>query len=184
LKGIYQFKKEYRGYFFQDNFNLEFSFPPDYPEKIPFVNELDNKIHVKFHRNPDGCLCLCTPVEQYLVFTKEPTLENFINNILNPYLLSWLWYQRFNEMPWGERQHGIKGLIESYQELLKLRGSEHTIQFMVEFIKNEIHHKQDCPCGSGFSFKRCHKNIIIDLENNLPKGQLICDFIAILGMLI
>jgi len=87
-------------------------------------------------------------------------------------------------MPWGERQHGIKGLIESYQELLKLRGLNHTTQFMIEFIKNEIHHKQHCPCGSGLSFKRCHRNIIIDLENNLPKGQLICDFIAILGMLI
>jgi len=183
LKGVYQFKKEYRGYSFQDNFNLEFDFSSNYPEKLPLVKELDNKIPATFHRNPDGCLCLCTPVEQYLIFFKEPTLEIFINNLLNPYLLSWLWAQRFNEMPWGERRHGIKGLIESYQELLKLRNFKHTMQFMVEYIKNEIHHKQDCPCGSGLPFKKCHRNVIINLENSLPKGQIICDFITILGMI-
>ena len=84
-------------------------------------------------------------------------------------------------MPWGERRHGSIGIIESYQELLNLRNIKHTIQFMVGFIKNEIHHKQDCPCGSGFSFKKCHRNLISKLENSLPQGQLIFDFIITLG---
>ena len=179
LKGVYQFKMDYRGYSFQDNFNLEFVFPPNYPEKIPLVRELDSKIPSMFHRNPDGCLCLCTPVEQYLIFSKEPTLENYIYSLLNPYLLSWLWYQRFNEMPWGERHHGVKGLIESYQELLKLRNIKHTIHFMYKFVYNRIHNKQECPCGSGLLYKNCHKSIIIDIENYFPKGRLVYDFISI-----
>jgi hypothetical protein len=184
LKGTYHFEEEYRDEYFKDSFKLEIYFPPDYPEKTPLVKELDNKIPSTFHRNPDGCLCLCTPVEQCLVFSKEPTLENFIKNLLNPYLLCWLWYQRKNKMPWGERKHGIMGLIESYQELLKLIDIKHTIQFMVEFIKNRIHHTQNCPCGSGLSFKRCHGNIILELENNLSRGQLIHDFIFILGVVL
>jgi len=181
LKGIYRFQTKYKGEPFNDFFNLEFYFPPDYPENLPFVKELDNKIPATFHRNPDKSLCLCTPIEQYLVFMKEPTLENFMYNLLNPYLLSWLWYARFNKMPWGERRHGPMGIVESYQELLNLRDSKHTIQFMVDFIKNEIHQKQGCPCGSGLVYKRCHKNLIIKLENCLPKGQLIYDFLIILG---
>jgi hypothetical protein len=184
LKGIYRFEEEYRDEIFKDSFKLEINFPPDYPEKPPLVKELDNKIPLTFHRNPDGCLCLRTPVEQYLVFSKVPTLENFMKNLLNPYLLSWLWYQRFTEMPWGERKHGILGLVESYKDLLKLKNCKHTIQFMVEFIKNEIHHRKDCPCGSGLSLKRCHGNIILELEHNLPRGQLIHDFIFILGGLL
>lgn len=181
LKGIYLFKTEYEGEPFHDSFNLEFHFPQNYPEKLPIVKELDNKIPATFHRNPDKSLCLCTPIEQYLVFSKKPTLENFIYNLLNPYILSWLWYQRFYKMPWGERSHGSTGIVESYQELLNLRGLKHAKQFMAEYIYNKIHQKQDCPCGSGLPFKRCHRNIIVKLENWLPKGQLIHDFIYILG---
>ena len=84
-------------------------------------------------------------------------------------------------MPWGERRHGPMGLVESYQELLKLRSLKHTILFMIEFIRNGIHQKQSCPCGSGLSIKKCHGNTIIKLENCLPRGQLIRDFIYILG---
>jgi hypothetical protein len=181
LKGIYQFKTEYRGVPFQDSFNLEITFPADYPEKLPSVKELDNKIPALFHRNPDGCLCLCAPVEEYLTFFQNPTLENYVLNLLNPYLLSWLWYDKFNEMPWGERKHGYIGLVESYQELLRLKDIRQTISFMVEFVKNKIHHRESCPCGSGLSFKRCHRNIIFEYESSLPKGQLIFDFISIIG---
>jgi hypothetical protein len=160
---------------------LEINFPVDYPDKPPIVKELNNKIPASFHRNPDGYLCLCTPVEQHLTFFQSPTLENFMLNLLNPYLLSWLWYDRFNEMPWGERKHGDIGLIESYRDLLKLKDIRHTISFMVEFVKNKLHHKENCPCGSGRLFRKCHGNIIYKYEYSLPKGQLINDFIVILG---
>jgi len=181
LKGFYQFKTEYRGILFQDSFNLEINFPVDYPEKSPTVKELDNKIPAFFHRNSDGYLCLCTPVEQHLTFSQAPTLENFMLNLLNPYLLSWLWYDRFNKTPWGERKHGYIGLVESYQDLLKLNDIRHTISFMVEFVKNKLHHKENCPCGSGRLFRKCHGNIVLKYENSLPQGQLFYDFIFILG---
>ena len=84
-------------------------------------------------------------------------------------------------MPWGERSHGLMGLIESYQELLKLKDIQQTIRFMIEFIKNEIHYNHGCPCESGLSLNHCHGSIIQKLENNLPKGQLIHDFLFILG---
>jgi hypothetical protein len=181
LKGDYHFGTEYRGISFQDTFNLEFNFPPDYPENLPVVKEIDNKIPNLFHRFTDGSLCLCTTAEQYLIFSKQPTLENYIKNLVNPYLLSWLWYQRFNEMPWGERSHGGRGLLESYQELLQISDQQCVIIFMVKFVKNEIYQKQECPCGSGLPFKKCHRNILFQLQNYLPKGQMILDFIKIIG---
>jgi hypothetical protein len=180
LKGTYHFSKDYRGENFKDTFNLEINFPPDYPEKSPLVKELDSKIPATFHRNPDGCLCLCAPAEQYLVFSKEPTLENYIKNLLDPYLLSWLWYERFNEMPWGERSHGSIGLLESYQELMGLINSKETAFLITKFITNKIGRNDICPCGSGLSFKKCHRKIIFKLENSLPKEQLIHDFNHIL----
>jgi len=183
LKGVYHFKTEYRSISFQDSFNLEFNFPINYPEKPPNVKELDYKIPNTFHRFTNGYLCLCAPVEQQIIFSQDPTLENFILNILNPYLLSWLWYNRFNEMPWGEREHGILGLIESYRDLLKLNDIRHTISFMRGFVNNKIHNKEYCPCGSGRLFRKCHGNIVYKYECSLPKDQLIRDFIFITWVL-
>jgi hypothetical protein len=180
LKGIYHFKTEYRDIVFQDSFNLEFNFPQNYPENIPIVKELDKKIPDKFHHFTNGYLCLCTPLEQWLIFSKKPTLENYIKNLLNPYLLNWLWYAKYNEMPWGERNHGPMGLVQSYQEILNINDFDHTILFMIKFLRNEIYQRQECPCGSGLPFRKCHKTIINKIANRLPQGQIDADFRSIL----
>jgi len=84
-------------------------------------------------------------------------------------------------MPWGEREHGPMGLVESYQDLLKLKDIRHTIYFMLEYIENEIHHKENCPCGSGRLYRKCHRNTVLKFENSFPQQrQLIHDFIFIL----
>jgi hypothetical protein len=180
LKGIYQFKIDYRGHNFKDNFNLEFIFPSDYPESFPIVKELDMKIPDTFHRFTNGYLCLCTPSEQWMIFSKKPTLENYIENLVNPYLLSWLWYEKFNEMPWGERQHGPMGLVESYQELLKIDSFQQTKIFLNRFLMNQIDKKDECPCGSGQIIKKCHKTKVTKLTNRLPKKRLLDDFLIIM----
>ena len=82
-------------------------------------------------------------------------------------------------MPWGERQHGLIGIVESYQELLKLKDFQQTILLIKNFVMGKIDRNDDCPCNSGYSFKKCHRKIIIRLENSLPKGQLVYDFISI-----
>jgi len=182
LKGYYNFQTEYKGIYFQDSFNLEFTFPSDYPEKLPFVKELDNKIPNTFHHFKNGILCLCAPSEQWLIFSKNPALENYITNLVNPYLLSWLWFKKFNKMPWGERQHGPKGIIESYQELLRLNDPQKAIYFLGMFIMNKIYNRGECPCGSGLQFRKCHKTIITKLTNRLPMEYIIRDFEIILGV--
>jgi hypothetical protein len=107
------------------------------------------------------------------IFSRVPRLENYIRNLLNPYLLGWLWYQQFNEMPWGERTHGLSGLVESYQELLNIKNRQCLLDFMYKYIRKKLFQRQDCPCGSGLPFKKCHKNLIIRLENCLPDEQLL-----------
>jgi len=180
LKGIYQFKTIYRDVPFSDCFNLELYFSPDYPNEIPMVREVDNKIPHTFHQFAGGFFCLCTPSEQWLVFSKRPTLENFILNLVNPYLLSWMWYDQFNEMPWGERQHGPKGIIESYQDLLKVESPRHTIHFLGKLIMGGIGKNDDCPCGSGLTFRKCHKSKVDRLSNRLPNEHLLHDLMIIL----
>jgi hypothetical protein len=79
----------------------------------------------------------------------------------------------------GERCHGPMGLVQSYQELLNIKDLDHTILFMIKFLRNEINQRQECPCGSGLPFRKCHKSIINRIQ--LPQGQLCADLINILG---
>ena len=176
LKGNYQFKTVYRGEPFQDNFNLEFHFPPNYPDNIPIVKELDYKIPITFHKFTDNSLCLGTPSEQCLIFSEEPTIDNFIKNLVNPYLLSWLWYKRFNEMPWGEYEHGAIGLLKSYQKLFKLTNPKNIIYFLKRIVFDNLSRMDDCPCGSGIPFKKCHYKIVINFINKLSKEHLMHDY--------
>ena len=143
------------------------------------MKELDNKIPATFHHFTNGVLCLCAPVEQQLIFSKKPTLENYIKNLVNPYLLSWLWYEKFNEMPWGERQHGPVGIIESYQYLFKLENPQQTIYFLKKFLMNEIDNRGECPCGSGLPFRKCHKTVVMKVTNRLPMDYIIHDLLNI-----
>jgi len=88
-------------------------------------------------------------------------------------------------MPWGERQHGSMGLVESYQELLRFNDFQHTVLFVKKYLMNKLDRNDDCPCDSGVSFKKCHRKIIFKLENCLPRGQINKDFTNIfLGGLI
>jgi hypothetical protein len=176
LKGIYQFQTEHKGIPFKEEFNLEFFFPPDYPDNLPLVKEIGGKIPAAFHHFSDGSLCLCAPTEQYIVFSKNPTLENYMKNLVNPFLLGWLWYQKYNEMLWGERAHGLLGLLESYQELLNIKDKQYVLPFMYKYIRNELFSRQECPCGTKLPFRKCHRKIMHRLENHLPKELLRNDF--------
>jgi hypothetical protein len=115
-----------------------------------------------------------------MIFAKAPTLENFIHNLLNPYLAGWLWHKQFGKMPWGERSHGWVGLCESYQALFKIDGKENVIPFLEQLVKGEIHQRAGCPCGSGKPYRNCHKKIINRIFAHISQKQIIFDYQTIL----
>lgn len=180
LKGKYHFSTLYKGVELKDTFNLRFHFPQDYPETPPYVEELDNNIPAKFHHYSNGTLCLCVPVEYLSIFLRSPTLSNFINNLLNPYLTSWLWYKQFGEMPWGERSHGAIGLCEFYAELLKIRNLPTLLPFLEKIILGDIPQRANCPCGSGVPYRNCHKKIVNKFLLRIPISNIREDYYYIL----
>ncbi|MDR2407676.1 MAG: hypothetical protein LBE13_06160 [Bacteroidales bacterium] len=123
---------------------------------------------------------VAAPAEYRMIFAKAPTLENFIHNLLNPYLAGWLWHKQFGKMPWGERSHGWVGLCESYQALFKIDGKENVIPFLEQLVKGEIHQRAGCPCGSGKPYRNCHKKIINRIFAHISQKQIIFDYQTIL----
>jgi hypothetical protein len=180
LKGCFRFHTIHRKVELQDTFNLIFRFPQNYPVEPPLVIEVDGKIAKGYHHYSNGTLCLAAPAEYNIVFAKTPTLENFILDLLNPYLAGWIWHKQFGDMPWGERSHGWTGLCESYQELLKIGNKENVIPFLKQLAKGEIPQRVGCPCGSGKPYRNCHKKIVNRLSVHITKEQIVSDYRTIL----
>ena len=176
LKGLYLFHTIYKDREFKETFNLIFTFPQQYPELPPQVYETEGKIPHSFHHYTNGGLCLATRIEYKTLFLKEPTLEGFINNLVNPYLLSWLWLEKFGKMPWGERRHGWIGICESYQELLKINNQENVIPFLKRLALNNINQREICPCGSGIPYRNCHKKIVNRAFLHYNRNDFISDY--------
>lgn len=182
LSGRYYFYGTWNNIKLNDDFFLQFYFPPDYPDSLPFVIETEGKIPAYYHRSrEEGWLCLASPPELYIQFNRNRSLKNYIENLLNPYLYRWLYLKKFNEPPWGERSHYEAGIIEGYKKILNISNEEKLLLFLEIILKNNIQWRQVCPCGSNLMLRKCHKKQINFIKKNVPLRQIYEDFMKIRG---
>jgi hypothetical protein len=148
---------------FSDDFWLRIKFPQNYPELYPTVFEPHHKIPSDFHTNPDYSLCLGTEIEISQIFFQHHTIEAFLNKLVIPYLISFVYYRDYGELPFGQRSHGLEGKLEYYNELLNTKNIPIIIKFLLMVEKKKLRGHILCPCQSGKKLRNCHMNIIHNL---------------------
>jgi hypothetical protein len=142
-----------------DAYRLRIAVPADFPAALPSVTELDLKIprNGDFHVNPDGSLCLGSPLRLLLKLSKEPALPGYASRCLVPYLYAISHKLRFGgRLPFDELKHGRPGEIEDYVELLGLKRAdqaERAIRLLG--MKKRIANKAACPCECGQRVGKC-----------------------------
>ncbi len=68
------------------SFEIELLIPGQYPGSLPRVQETGGKIDGSYeHIYTDGTLCLAVPIEERLIFSRQPSLLGFVNNLVIPY---------------------------------------------------------------------------------------------------
>lgn len=165
----------------KDKYELEITIPSDYPRKIPTVNEVKGKIPKNFHCNPDGTLCLETPLKIYKIFRKCETLKNFIDKLIVPYLYSFSYYKKHGNLPYGEHKHGAEGILEDYKKEFGVNGNFKALKLLQILAEDSYRGHHLCPCGSGKKLRDCHiKNILLIKE---LKFDYLEDFKRILNWL-
>jgi hypothetical protein len=145
-----------------DSYRLRITVSNQFPAAVPDVVELGNRIPRKsdFHVNPDGTLCLGSPLRLLLKLSAQPTLPGFASSCLVPYLYAISHKLRFGgELPFSELKHGKTGEIEDYMELLALKRPEQ-VQWAIRLLgmKKQRANKAPCPCGCGQRLGRCSFN--------------------------
>ncbi len=154
----------------KDEYHVRVKVPRRFPASIPSVWETAGRIPSDFHKLTDGSLCLGAPTTIKLQIYRHPSLLGFVEHCLIPYLYGHSYFEQHQKMPFGELEHGAKGLR---QDLAALYGTadHRTVQAFVQLtaMKRRLANKQACPCASGTRVGRCHHDTINRLREQLGR---------------
>jgi hypothetical protein len=143
-----------------DRYNVQISFPKNYPKRFPLVIETDNKIPriPDRHVNSDDTLCLAVLPEELKIARNGITFKYFLDKVLVPHLGRETYYNIEKIYPDGEYEHGKIGIWKYFEEIFNVTDK----QFIINELKVIVNHNKmlernvECICGSGLKFKKCH----------------------------
>jgi len=131
-----------------------------YPYRFPFVFETGGRIprnidwHIFEH---DGHCCLKNQPEELLACRLRINLVTFIGKEVIPYFFNQLFREKYGYFL-HERSHGLLGDLEFFFELFRTTDLLELYESML-FVsgRREPSRREDCFCGSGEKFRRCHR---------------------------
>ena len=131
----------------------------DFPEQEPKVFETGGRIPktAEHHVFPISGRCCLGVWEEWLLTISEPSFSNFLTGTLNDYFLAQSCYKSTGVWPFGERSHGVEGIVESFADVL---GVKKNIDIVVDLLKNLSNStfEEDVLCRKegGGSYDHCH----------------------------
>lgn len=171
LEGVFVVSSPEEGPF--DSFQIRAGISPNFPEKEPCVFETGERIPRIADRHINvgtGSCCLCI-WEEWLQTTPSPSFENFLTGVMHDYFLSQVYFETKNDWPFGQRAHGIAGLVESFSELLGVEPDFEVIEnYLHALSMGKFKGHNDCPCGSEERIRKCHRKQLKQLSEQFPKG--------------
>lgn len=148
-----------------DTFSLRGEIDPRFPTVVPLIFETGGRIHADFHTNPDGDLCLGSPLGLRVRLNDDPTLSGFIEKLVIPFLYNYSHYEIHGTMPLGELAHGAPGLVADYERMFRVEGNNNCVGMLQLLgLKKRLANKRPCPCGSGRRLGKCHNFVLNPLR--------------------
>ena len=162
LEGEFRFRADYKdGPIIEDVYRLQVNVPRRFPRGIPTVMELDERIlrRAECHVFNDGTLCLGSPLRLHLIAHDYPSLTEFSQHSIVPYLYANSYREKEGVYPFGELAHGAAGLLDDYVQILGLDRPEQAAEGIALIaMKKRLANKCPCPCGCGRRLGACSFN--------------------------
>ena len=156
LHGRLHIHRSYQGFVLNRTYTVDIYIPVN-SERLPFVVDAEDAISPTYqHRYSDGMLCLETDVQIRMRFIDGFDLTAWIFEYVEVYFLSYEYYNRYGEFPFGERAHGYAGVLQSFQEHLSTNDLLTTYKLMRYIARSPYRGHALCPCGSGEKLRKCH----------------------------
>jgi hypothetical protein len=114
-----------------DSYELQITIPETFPNALPTVKEIENRIprDGKHHIERDDTLCLGSPIRILAKVSEQPSLVGFAETCIVPFLYA-VSYKREHggDFILGELAHGKKGIVDDYIELFGVKNREQVLQ--------------------------------------------------------
>jgi len=119
-------------------------------DKLPYVFDIGNAIDSNYnHQYKDGPLCLETDFAIRIRFVDGLNLVSWMQEFVEPYFFSYEYYQRFGCFPFGERSHGIEGILQSFGDVFQETDNIKVCKILMFIYSDRYRGHLPCPCGSG-----------------------------------
>lgn len=150
-----------------EDFKLQMTLFADYPNSLPRVKEVSRIIDRKYeHLYSDGTFCLGIHGELLLAQLENPSLVAFLDGPVRSFLYSYLFHERYQRYPFGDRAHGMRGILEYYGEVFEESEPTAIVRLLSAVCSAKYRGHLPCPCGSGLIARKCHGSTILELKKN------------------
>ncbi|MBD3337581.1 MAG: hypothetical protein GF353_00640 [Candidatus Lokiarchaeota archaeon] len=157
-----------------DRYSIEIIIPKDYTRQLPLVREIGGRLPKILDRHfipPTDIACLFFPDERYKYYPPGSTIIDFIRGPVESFFRSQTYFDLNGKWPYGERGHGLKGLIEFYSELLGTNDIIVIKKFLKYLSKEKIKGSWKCYCGSYKRLQDCHFSHLSKFKNKISRQQ-------------
>lgn len=171
-----------------DSYSIEIAVK-DFPLLPPAVTEVGGRIprDVDHHVYSDGTLCLGPPVEVLRRFKRNPTLSDYIEDLVVPGLYWHSYNERHPEELLPAYSHGSRGIAEyraetdlaaAYGEILGVREWSVVLRLIELACAETVEYRRPCPCASGKTLAACHGTVLRGLRETpyITRDMLALDY--------
>ena len=153
-------------------FQIRIELTDDFPDALPNLSEVGRRIPwvADRHMFSDGGCCVLVPLEWDLLPSELHSLRGYLDVPVRNFFLSQLAFEEGQGWPFGQRRHGLEGVLEAYRDTLGVADIRLVLPFIELLQKKNIKGHWSCPCRSGRIIRRCHESVIRALQNKIaPK---------------
>lgn len=154
-----------------DSFKIEIEIPHNFPQEIPWVKEIGNRIPIlkdrHFEENGNRA-CLCFRDEIFLYWSEKSTILDFMEIFVKSFFLWQIEY----EITGGQNQdkaspHGIDGAFYFYKRISETNDINAVHKFIEYLTKKKIKRHWNCYCGSRKEIRNCHLKLIMKYKSKI-----------------
>lgn len=158
-----------------DTYRLRLKVPLTGSLDVPVVYEEGGRIPRTDdnHVNPLGNLCLGSPWRIRIKCGSPPSLIEFVEQCVVPFLYGASWREQGNTgFPFDELAHGAEGLLADYEQLLKIHGRP-AVGYALHLLslRRRVANKRRCPCRCGKRLGACpYRHHLATLRTRVPRS--------------
>lgn len=153
-----------------DRFQIEIVMPWEFPDSCPVLREANGRIpwHEDRHVNQrNGEACPIVP-EEWLLRPDHGSILAFLDGPVRNFFLGQILVEAGQPWPFGERTHGVRGLLEAYGEMVGSTDRNTILRYLDCLSKEMLKGHWACPCGNAKRLRDCHLDELKALHEKIP----------------